>query len=56
MYRIHRVFCATAWELEGERRAFYDLLGEFNEAEAMRRGVLYVPVSLTNVSTLPLRV
>lgn len=49
MYRMLRVFCATAWELEGERRAFYDVLGEFNEAEAMKQGVLYVPVSLTNV-------
>src|SRR5947209_19186036 len=49
MYRMHRVFCATAWELEGERRAFYDAIGEFNEAAAMPRGMLYVPVSLTNV-------
>ena len=49
MYRMHRIFCATPWELEGERRAFYDVLGEFNEAEAMKRGVLYVPVSLLNV-------
>lgn len=49
MYRMHRVFCATSWELEGERRAFYDLIGEFNSATAMPRGLLYVPVSLTNV-------
>jgi len=48
MYPMHRVFCATPWELEGERRAFHDVLGEFNEAEAMKRGVLYVPVSLFN--------
>jgi hypothetical protein len=49
MYRMLRVFCATSWELEGERRAFYDAVGAFNEAAAMARGVLYVPVSLTNV-------
>jgi hypothetical protein len=49
MYRMHRVFCATSWELEGERRAFYDLIGEFNHNQAMARGILYVPVSLTNV-------
>ena len=46
MYQMHRVFCATSWELEGERRAFHDVLGAFNEAAAMPRGVLYVPVSL----------
>src|SRR5262245_11160373 len=49
MYRMHKVFCATAWELEGERRAFYDVIGQFNETAAMRHGMLYVPVSLTNV-------
>ena len=48
MYRMLRVFCATAWELEGERRAFYDLLGGVNEKLAMQQDVLYVPVSLTN--------
>jgi hypothetical protein len=49
MYKMLRVFCATAWELEGERRAFNDALGEFNETEAMKHGLLYVPVSLTNI-------
>jgi len=49
MYQMHRVFCATSWELEGERRAFYDMIGEFNEAEAMKRSVLYVPVTLVNI-------
>jgi hypothetical protein len=48
MYRFLRVFCATAWELEGERRAFYDVIGEFNESAAMQHGILYVPVSITN--------
>jgi hypothetical protein len=49
MYRMHRVFCATSWELEGERRAFYDLIGEFNQTTAMARGILYVPVSIINI-------
>lgn len=49
MYRLQQIFCATAWELEGERRAFYDLIGEVNESDCMRHGVLYLPVSLTNV-------
>ena len=49
MFRMHRVFCASAWELEGERRAFYDILGKFNETDAMPVQVLYVPVSLTNI-------
>ena len=49
MYRMHRVFCATAWELEGERRAFYDVVGQFNETAAMPLRVLYVPVSLTSI-------
>jgi hypothetical protein len=48
MYRMLRIFCATAWELEGERRAFYDVIGAFNETDAMKQGILYVPVSLTN--------
>ena len=43
---MHRVFCATPWELEAERRAFYDVIGAFNESEAMPRGILYVTVSL----------
>jgi hypothetical protein len=49
MYQMHRIFCATAWELEGERRAFHDAIGEFNETAAMAEGVLYVPVSLSGM-------
>jgi hypothetical protein len=49
MYRMHRVFCATAWELEGERLAFDNALGHINETEAMPKGLLFVPVSLTNI-------
>lgn len=47
---MHRIFCATPWELEAERLRFYDLIGAFNEAAAMQKGVLYVPVTLTNVA------
>jgi len=49
MYRMLRIFCATSWELEAERGLFYDVLGQFNETQAMRSGVLYVPVTLTNI-------
>lgn len=49
MFQMHRVFCATSWDLEKERRAFYGVIGEFNESEAMRLGHLYVPVSLLGV-------
>jgi hypothetical protein len=49
MFQMHRIFCATPWELEGERRRFYDLIGNFNEAAAMQTGILYVPVTLTNI-------
>ena len=26
MYQMHRPFCATPWNLEAERRAFYEIL------------------------------
>jgi len=45
-YRMHRIFCATSLDAEEERLAFYDILAEFNEQEAMPRSVLFVPVSL----------
>jgi hypothetical protein len=50
MYRMLRVFCATSWELEGERQAFYDVVGDVNQNEAMKLGVLYVPISLNNTA------
>src|SRR5262245_22116036 len=49
MYQLHRVFCATAWELEGERRVFHDVVGEVKEVESMTRGLLFVPVTLVNI-------
>jgi hypothetical protein len=49
MFEFHRVFCATPWEAEGERGQFYDVIGRFNEQRSMPSGVLYVPVTLTNI-------
>ena len=45
-YTMHRVFCAAAWDLESEREAFLGVIGDFNETQAMQRGVLFVPVTL----------
>ena len=50
MYQTHRIFCATPWEMEKERRRFYDIIGSFNENKAMKHGVLYVPVTITNIA------
>lgn len=49
MFQLNRVFCATSWELEGERRAFYDVVAQVNESQGTGHGKLYLPVSLTNV-------
>jgi hypothetical protein len=49
MPRLERVFCATSWELEGERRAFYDTVGGVNEHHGIPAGVLFVAVTLTSV-------
>jgi hypothetical protein len=49
MFLMHRIFCATPWELEGERGRFHDLIGNFNETSAMPKGILYVPVTLINI-------
>jgi hypothetical protein len=49
MFQLHRIFCATPWELEAERRRFHEILGQFNETYAMSNGILYVPVTLTNI-------
>jgi hypothetical protein len=49
MYQFHRIFLATPWEMEGERRRFYDLAGAFNEAYAMRRRLLFTPVTIVNI-------
>ena len=47
MYQMHRVFCATSWELEAERQAFHDVVAEVNEAEAMPHRLLLVPPAVT---------
>ncbi|HEY2013528.1 MAG TPA: hypothetical protein VGH38_08520, partial [Bryobacteraceae bacterium] len=43
---MHRVYCAAASDLEEERQAFLSVIGEFNETEGIKRGVLFVPVLL----------
>jgi hypothetical protein len=45
---MHRIFCACPWEMEREQILFSDAVGRFNGA-AMAKGVLFVPVVLTNV-------
>src|SRR5918911_1396053 len=45
MYRMFRVFCATAWDLDKELRAFHDAISEVN-GEGMQQQILFVPVSL----------
>ena len=45
-YALHRIFCSTPGDLESERQAFHDVIGEVNEAEGVRRNVLFAPVSI----------
>jgi hypothetical protein len=45
-YEMHRIFCAAAGDLEEERTAFYNVMGDFNAAHAMPRNVLFVAVAL----------
>ncbi len=49
MFQMHRIFCATPWELEAERGRFHDIIGQFNETIAQRGGILYIPVTLVNI-------
>jgi hypothetical protein len=49
MFQTHSIFCATPWELEEEQSRFHHLVGHFNETAAMPKGVLYVPITLTNI-------
>jgi hypothetical protein len=48
MYQMHRIFCASPWEMEREQILFNNAVGKFN-GEAMAKGVLFVPVALTNI-------
>ena len=45
-YVMHRVFCASPGDLEEERQAFYEVMADLNEKEAMPHGILFVSVSL----------
>jgi hypothetical protein len=49
MFQMHRIFCATPWELEAERTRFDQLIGKFNETDAIDEGILFVPVSLVGI-------
>ncbi len=46
---MHRIFCATPWELEAERGRFHNGIGQFNETVARLEGILYIPVTLVNI-------
>lgn len=45
-YEMHRIFCATPFELEEERLAFHAAVSRFNEREAMPGNLLFIPVTL----------
>ncbi len=45
-YVLHRVFCSTPGDLEPERQAFHEAIGQVNEAEGVSKGHLFVPVSI----------
>ena len=45
-YVMHRVFCASPGDLERERDAFYQVMADLNEQEAMPGGILFVSVSI----------
>ena len=40
----YRIFIATPGGLEPERRAFRQVIGEYNDSDALRRGVMFLPV------------
>ncbi len=45
-YRMYRVFCATPGDLEPERQAFHEVIGQVNEELGMANNALFVPVSI----------
>ena len=45
-YKFHYVFCATPYDATEELSAFQKALSEFNEAEAMPRGLLFASLLL----------
>ena len=50
MFRMHRIFCATPWDLEEERLLFHDIVGRVNETKGNSKGVLMVPITLSAAS------
>ena len=49
-YQMYRVFCGAPGDLEQERQAFYQAVGDFNEARAMPQNILLVAVSLPDTT------
>ncbi len=45
-YTMHRIFCAAPGDLGAELKAFYKVISEVNEKEAMPRGILLVSLAL----------
>lgn len=45
-YIMHRIFCAAPGDLGAELKAFYKVVAEVNDREAMPRGILLVAVAL----------
>ena len=45
-FAMYRVFCAAPGNLEPERQAFHEAIGDFNELHGIPAGILLVPVSL----------
>jgi hypothetical protein len=46
-YTFHRIFCGAPLDVQAEHDAFYEVMGNCNEHEAMPKGVLLVAVSIT---------
>ena len=45
-FKMHRIFCGAPDDVEQERHAFHEVIGEVNECGMVSNGVLFVPVSL----------
>jgi len=45
-YRLLQIFCSTPGELEEERLAFHEVVGQVNQGEGIAKGVLFAPVSI----------
>src|SRR5215471_16093105 len=48
MYLLHRVFCSLPAELQEERSAFFNAVGDFNQEQGIQNGILFVPVAASS--------